>query len=66
MCSRMILGSVYCESLRGSLLGILYLQRWYSRATSRSNVCVGVSRLCGLIKASWYCSHSVSQDHPLP
>jgi hypothetical protein len=27
-CSRISLGSVYCESLRGSFLGSLYLYRW--------------------------------------
>ena len=54
MCSKMILGRVYCESLRGSFLGILYLYLWYSHATSFLNDCVGGSRLCGLFSVSWY------------
>ena len=41
----MVFGSVYCESLRGSFLGILYLYRWYNHATSFSNDCMGGSRL---------------------
>ena len=56
--SRMAFGSVYCESLRGSFLGVLYLYLWYSHATSVSNGWVGGSRLCGLFSAKWYWSHS--------
>ena len=58
MCSRMSFGSVYCESLRGSFLGNLYLYRWYNHTTSFSNDCVGGSRMCGLLSAFWYCSHN--------
>ena len=52
MCSRMVWGRVYCESLRGSFLGILYLYLWYNHATSVSNGCVGGSRFCGLFNAT--------------
>ena len=47
MCSRMAFGSVYWESLRGSILGILYLYRWYNHTTSFSNDCMGGSKLYG-------------------
>ena len=42
----MAFGSVYCDSLRGSLLGVRYLYLWYNHTTSCSNDCVGGSRLC--------------------
>ena len=45
ICSRMSFGSVYCESLRGSLLGSLCLYLWYSHTTFFLNDCVGGSRL---------------------
>jgi hypothetical protein len=31
----------------GLFLGIMYLYRWYSHATSFSNGCMGGSKLCG-------------------
>jgi hypothetical protein len=37
----MAFGSVYCESLRGSILGVLYLYLWYNHVTSVSNGWVG-------------------------
>ena len=52
--SRMAFGSVYCESLRGSFLGVLYLYLWYNDANSVSNGYVGGFRLCGLFSAKWY------------
>ena len=54
----MAFGSVYCESLRGSFLGVLYLYLWYNHATSVSNGWMGGSRLCGLFSAEWYWSHN--------
>ena len=56
-CSKMVLGSVYYESLR-ALLGFMYLYLWYNHATFVSNVCMRGSRSCGLFNASGYCSHS--------
>ena len=58
ICSMMLFGSVYCESLRGSLLGNLYLYLWYNHTTFFSNDCVRGSRLWCLFNAFWYCSHS--------
>ena len=45
ICSRMSFGSVYCESLRGSLLGSLCLDLWCNHTTFFLNDCVGGSRL---------------------
>ena len=56
--SRMVFGSVYCESFRGSFLGILYLYRWYNHATSVSNGWMGGSRLCDIFFAKWYWSYN--------
>ena len=42
MCSRVEFRSVYCEVLRGSLLGILYLYRWYNHTTFILNDYMGV------------------------
>ena len=56
--SRMAFGSVCCESLRGSFLGVLYLYLWYNHATSVSNGWVGGSRLCDIFIAKWYWSHN--------
>ena len=56
--SIMVVGSVYCESLRESFLGVLYLYLWYNHATYVSNGWVGGSRLCGLCSVEWYWSHN--------
>ena len=42
ICSRMAFGSVYCESLRGSFLGSLYLYRWYNHTTFFGMIMWGV------------------------
>ena len=49
--SKMVFGYVYCESLRGSFLGVLYFYLWYNQATSVSNGWVGGSRLCVMFSA---------------
>ena len=58
MVSRMAFGSVYCESLRGLFLDILYLYLLYSHATSFSNDYMGGSKLCGLFNTFLYCCHN--------
>ena len=45
ICSMMSFGSVYCDSLRWSLLGSLYLYLWYNHTIFFSNDCVGGCRL---------------------
>jgi hypothetical protein len=54
----MAFGSVYNESFKGSLLGVLYLYFLYNHVIFVSNDCMGGSRLCGLFSAKWYCSHN--------
>lgn len=39
--SRMVVGSVYCDALSGSLLWVLCLYLWYSHTILVSNGCVG-------------------------
>lgn len=56
--SKMALGNVGYESLRGLLLGILYLYLGYDHTTLVSNGWMGGSRLWGRFSAKLYCFHS--------
>ena len=53
-------GIVYCDFLRGSIFGIVYLYRSYNQMISVSNDCRGRSNCCVVAEfvVYWFQSHS--------